>query len=153
LNGLSINFCNLPILKSGLFKSAFKGIEYVDLQANYVETIEPSAFQYLIKLKWLNLNKNGIQALTTRLFKNNPDLTVINLRNNQISSTHLNFFGGLSKLNFISFGKNNFCVKDDVGCQTCEVVEAKLNGKLKACFRGCKTGTDCYSSFFDQDNF
>jgi hypothetical protein len=149
LNGLSINFCNLPILKSGLFKPDFKGIEYLDLLANYVETIEPSAFQYLVKLKWLNLNKNEIQTLTTKLFKNNPDLTFINLKNNQISSVHPNFFDGLSKLNYILFGKRNFCVKDDVGCQTCEVAEAELNGKLRACFRGCKKGTDCYSSFFD----
>jgi hypothetical protein len=77
-------------------------------------------------VKWLNLNKNGIQVLTTKLFKNNPDLAFVNLRNNQISSIHPNFFDGLSKLNFIRFGKNNFCVKDDVGCQTCEVAEAEL---------------------------
>jgi hypothetical protein len=51
LNGLGINKCNLPILKSSLFKPEFQKIQYLSLKSNRIQSIEPNAFQYLNKLK------------------------------------------------------------------------------------------------------
>jgi hypothetical protein len=79
LDGLIILHCNLPTVKSGLFKADFEKIEYLSLQGNKIERIEADAFQYLIKLKWLDLYKNSLKTLSHQIFKNNPDLTYIDL--------------------------------------------------------------------------
>jgi Leucine-rich repeat (LRR) protein len=133
LNGISIVYCNLPALKSGFFKSKLEKIEYLDLKGNQIETIEPGAFQYLIKLKWVLLSTNKLQALSYKLFENNPGLIYMDLRDNQINSIHPNFFDGLQILKLVKLG-GNLCIQSDIGCETCLINQADLQKELKSCF-------------------
>jgi Leucine-rich repeat (LRR) protein len=141
LNGISIVFYNLPALKSGFFKSELEKIEYLDLKGNQIETIEPNAFQHLIKLKWVLLSTNKLQALSHKLFENNPGLIYMDLRNNQINSIHPNFFDGLQKLKLVKLS-GNLCIQSDIGCETCLITEDDLKKELKSCFDNWKNDSD-----------
>jgi hypothetical protein len=146
LNGLMLYGCNLPTLKSGLFKEEFKKIEFLYLAVNEIESIEPEAFQYLVNLKWVTLGDNKIQSLPDQLFKNNPDLTYIDFYGNKINSIHPSFFDGLQKLKLIDFSENVGCINDKIGCETCLITQSELRGKLQGCFDNCSNGTTCLTS-------
>jgi hypothetical protein len=119
-------------VKSGLFKPEFEKIEYLNLLHDSIETIEPEAFQHLVKLQWIRLYNNYLQTLPDRLFENNPDLIYIDLAKNQITSIVSNFFDGLEKLKLVEF-KNNLCIGEDIGCVTCLVTQSDLKEKLQKC--------------------
>jgi Leucine-rich repeat (LRR) protein len=142
LNGLAIYWCNLPTLKSGLFKAELNRIELLDLTQNEIEIIELEAFQYLIHLKWISLWFNKIETLPDRLFGNNPDLIYINLEHNQIISIHPIFFDGLKKLKLVDL-ESNFCIRKEIGCETCEVSQVDLKEELKVCFKNCSKDRSC----------
>jgi hypothetical protein len=74
LNGLRINRYKIGALGNGLFPSAFKRLEYLDLSKNKIKALGFKVFQSLTDLKWLNLNLNGISFLTEGLFFNNLKL-------------------------------------------------------------------------------
>jgi hypothetical protein len=148
LNGLRISFCDLPIVKSGLFKEELQKLEYLDLATNKIESIEPEAFKFLIKLKWIRLGWNKLQTLPYRLFKNNPDIIFINFFNwNKINSIHPNFFDGLQKLKLIDFTLNEGCINGEIGYETCLISQSDLKGKLQGCFDNCSNGTTCQSLY------
>jgi hypothetical protein len=52
----------------------------------------------------------------------------------------------LSLLKFIAFGENNFCVKKDIGCETCLISQADQKKDLQGCFDNCPVDTICLSS-------
>jgi Leucine-rich repeat (LRR) protein len=132
LSGLGISDCKLPTLKSGLFKTEFEKIEYLNLYGNKIELIEPEAFQHLINLKWTRLCDNKIKTLPDRLFNNNPDLIYIDLKYNKITSVHPNFFDGLEKLKLVEFDEN-LCIDAKIGCSTCLITQSDLKAKLQNC--------------------
>jgi hypothetical protein len=134
LNGLGIMHCKLPTLKAHLFKPEFERVEYLNLRANGIELIEPNAFQYLIKLKWISFYNNNLHTLSNRLFENNPDLIYIDLQYNKINSIHPSFFDGLQKLKLVQFEENH-CIKHDIGCETCLIDQAELKEKLRKCHK------------------
>jgi hypothetical protein len=147
LNGLMIGSSDLPIVKSGLFKEELKKLEFLYLALNKIESIEPEAFKFLIKLKWIRLSENNLQSLPYRLFRNNPDLIYISLGWNEINSIHPNFFDGLQKLKLIDFTNNEGCINAEIGCETCLITQSEIRGKLQGCFDNCSNGTTCYSSY------
>jgi hypothetical protein len=151
LNGLGVWDCNLPTLKSGLFRKEFKKIEYLDLERSKIESIEPEAFEYLVKLKWVNLGQNNLRSLPYRIFKNNPDLIYISLSINKIASIHPSFFDGLPNLKLVDFLYGNVCVKIKIGCETCLITQSDLRGKLQACFDNCSNGTTCHTAFLSYE--
>ncbi len=51
---VSSSFCNIPIVKSGLFTVEFQKLEYLNLQASKVQSIEENAFEHLVNLKWIH---------------------------------------------------------------------------------------------------
>jgi hypothetical protein len=138
LSGLGVCDSNLPTVKAGLFKPEFQNLEYLNLYGNKIETIEPNAFQYLIKLWWIRLYDNKIKSLSYRLFKNNPDLKYIDLRENKINSIHPNFFDGLEKLKLIEFTEN-LCIDANIGCSTCLITQSDLKEKLQNCYNSYLT--------------
>jgi Leucine-rich repeat (LRR) protein len=147
LNGLMLEGCDLPIVKSGLFKEELQKIEYLDLAVNKIESIEPEAFEFLIKLKWIRLSSNNLQSLPYRLFENNPDLFYINFNyDNKINSIHPSAFDGLQKLKLIDFTNNKGCINVEIGCETCLISQSEIRGNLQGCFDNCSNGTTCYSS-------
>ncbi len=147
LNGLVLRGCTLQIVKSGLFKEELKRLEFLYLGFNKIESIEPEAFKFLIKLKWIRLYTNNFQSLPYRLFRNNLDLFYIDLGSNKINAIHPNFFDGLQKLKLIDFNENEGCINDKIGCETCLITQSEIRGKLQGCFDNCSNGTTCYSSY------
>lgn len=109
-----------PVLQNNLFTEDFQVIEYVDLSRNNIQTIEPNAFGYLTKLKWIRLYNNIIQSSHFLILKKNPDLIYIDFDNNKIASINPNFFYGLNKLKFVEF-RRNLCIEKYLGCNTCSV--------------------------------
>jgi hypothetical protein len=148
LNGLFITGVNLPTLKSGLFKPELQRIEYLFLDGTF-ETIEPEAFQYLVKLKWIRLGHN-ILSLPQQLFKHNPDLIYIYL-GGRINSIHSSSFDGLNKLKLVDFSRNVGCINTKIGCETCLITQSELRGKLQGCFDNCSNGTACHTSFLSYE--
>jgi hypothetical protein len=145
LTGIHLWSCNLPTVKSGLFKPDFGKLEYLNLHWCNIETIEPEAFQYLIKLQWVRLCNNKIKSLPDRVFANSPDLIYIDLEENKITSIVPNFFDGLEKLQRIDLGEN-LCIDARIGCETCQITQSDLKGKLQACFDICALGTNCHNT-------
>jgi Leucine-rich repeat (LRR) protein len=121
LNGLVINQCNLPTLRTGLFKADFDKIEHWRLESNKIELIQPGVFQNLNRMKWISLDDNNLQTLPHRLFKYNPNLVYISLANNQINSIHPNFFEALHNLKMIDLRGENVCIQKEIGCSTCRI--------------------------------
>ncbi len=146
MNGLYIVGSILPTVKSGFFKPELQRIEYLYLGNNQIVRIQPQAFQYLVKLKWIHLSGNFLKTLPYQLFKNQPDLIYISFQSNQIASIHPNFFAGLNKLKLVEFD-GNVCINDKIGCETCLITQSDLRGKLQGCFDNCSNGTDCHTSY------
>jgi hypothetical protein len=146
LNGLIIQDCNLPTVKSGLFKAELNNIEYLFLESNEIEVIEPKAFEHLNKLIWIVLRLNKIQTLSYRFLKNHPDLKYISLEHNQINAIHPNFFDGLPKLKVIDLVSND-CIHANIGCKNCTITQEDLKSGLKECFDNCKDGSVCNDSY------
>jgi hypothetical protein len=147
INGLILVYCDLPTVKSGLFKAELQKIEFLNLGSNKVESIEPQAFQYLISLKWISLGDNNLQTLPHQIFKNNPDLFYIDLQQNKINSILPNFFDGLHKLKLVDFTEGNLCIDDQIGCKTCLITQSELRGDLQDCFDNCSNDTTCLTSY------
>ncbi len=147
LNGLILYACDLPTLKSDLFKAELNKIQYLWLYKNKIESIEPQAFKFLTKLKWIGLNINKLQTLPYQIFKDNPDLIYISFEGNKINSIHPNFFDGLQKLKLIDFTENEGCINVEIGCETCLITQSEIRGKLQGCFDNCSNGTTCYTSY------
>ncbi len=145
LNGLQIDDTNLPTLKAELFKAELENIKYLFLPWNAIRSIEPSAFQYLTKLKWINLRYNSLQSLPNQIFQNNPDLMYIGLEWNSINSIHPNFFDGLNRLKQIEFRFND-CSQADFGCKECLLTQADIKSHLQGCFDNCAKDGACKST-------
>jgi hypothetical protein len=147
LNGLVVEFSKLPTLKAGLFKPELEKLEYLHIGYNEIEVIEPSAFQYLVKLKFISFYENKLTTLPDRLFENNPDLLFIGLDNNKINSINPNFFDGLDNLKMVKFEFGNRCIRINVGCRTCSDIQSDLKTELKKCFGNfAKDNQDVISS-------
>jgi hypothetical protein len=149
LNGLFLSGVNLPIVKAGLFKAELQRIEYLYLTGT-IESIEPQAFQYLVKLKWILLGSNNLKSLPHQIFKNNPDLIYI-LLGNKLNSIHPTFFDGLNKLKMVDFTRNVGCNNGNIGCETCLITQSDLRGKLQGCFDNCSNGTASLTSNLAQE--
>jgi hypothetical protein len=146
LNGIEIFNCNtFTTVNNGLFTKEFDVLQYVWLDSNKIQTIEPEAFQYLVKLKWISLESNQIQSLPFQIFKNNPELIYISLYNNKINSIDSNLFKNLNKLKFVGLTSGNLCINQDFGCEssTCSVSQPSLNSGLATCFSNCIKDIEC----------
>ncbi len=146
LNGIEIYGCKtFTTVKNGFFTKDFDVLQYVYLDYNKIHTIEPQAFQYLVKLKWISLYGNQIESLPFQIFKHNPELIYISLHGNKINSIDSSFFKNLNKLKFVRLTDNNLCVNKDFGCgsSTCSVSQADLNSGLATCYSNCLNNMDC----------
>jgi hypothetical protein len=148
LHAIVIMGCKLRILKAGLFRAELNRIEYLWLDRNDIEVIEPKAFEHLTKLKYIGLDENKIRTLSYKFFENNPRLFYISLGSNEIDSVHPNFFDGLAELQWVDF-EGNVCTNEIFTCETCQITQEELNSDLQKCYANCKEGTICYDSYLD----
>jgi hypothetical protein len=146
LNGIEIYNCKtFTTVKNRFFSKDFDVLQYVWLPGNKIQTIEPQAFQYLVKLKWISLSNNQIESLPFQIFKNNPELIYIDLRYNKINSIDSDIFKNLNKLKFVQLTGTNLCIAKDFGCSssTCSVSQAVLDSGLATCFSNCLNNMEC----------
>jgi hypothetical protein len=152
LVGLVVQGCDLQTLKTGLFRPELQRIENLALRSNKIEFIEAQAFQYLVKLKWIDVGNNELATLSYQIFGNNPDLIYIRLNSNKIASIYPNFFDRLQKLKLVDFTEQNICINDKIGCETCSVTQSDLKNKLQGCFDNyCGSDTICQNSYRAQE--
>jgi hypothetical protein len=148
LNGIIIGSCgSLTNLKSTLFTKDFERLQYVFIGSSQVKTIEVTAFQNLVNMKWISLSSNQIESLPFQIFRKNPELIYIDLTYNQINSIDSSFFQNLKKLKYVGFANNKLCVNKDFGCysstSSCSVSQADLDVGLATCYSHCLNNMEC----------
>lgn len=101
---VSIEFENLPILKTGTFQN-LSYLRNVHINSNNLEILEPHSFRNVSNLRLINLNFNRIKIVPENVFAN---LTVfkISLRGNSITTLHPNAFYNLSDLEVLDLNSN-----------------------------------------------
>jgi hypothetical protein len=135
-NSLNIHYCDtLTIIKNDLFTKDFNVIQYLHLSFNKIESIEANAFQLLTNLKWIALGDNQMQSLPHQIFRNNPEIIIMWLDGNKITSITPDFFKNLNKLQFVSLLKNQ-CIYGIFGCASgsCLVTQSELDNNLSTCY-------------------
>jgi hypothetical protein len=144
LNGLYFSVCYTPVVKSGLFTVEFQKLEYLHFQAAKVESIEASAFEHLVNLKWISFDHhtNKIQSLPFSVFKSNPNLIYVSFGSNKINSINPNLFKNLDQLKIVDFTGNQ-CVDKKFGCESCSLSQSDLENALSNCFTNCQNDEVC----------
>jgi Leucine-rich repeat (LRR) protein len=140
INGFMIDASNLPILKTGLFTTEFKVIEYLYLGSNEIETIESDAFINMIDLKWINLSSNQIGMIESDIFKKNNKLEFIGLQSNLIKMITPKLLSNLNKLIEVWLN-NNECINFDFGGFSSTL--AIMNDALQNCYKNCLIDDKC----------
>jgi hypothetical protein len=167
LNGLKIEATKIPILKSGLFTSKFKKIEYLELLGIDLETIEVDALKELTELKFFFVggNPETLQSLNYPIFKWNPKLESISVTANNIQRVNPHIFDGLNFLNHINFQyTKNRCYKKNLTCrdrdmrhmchcyrgdkesrrkEICSFNKSDIDSEFATCFANCREDPIC----------
>ncbi|XP_053983037.1 tsukushi isoform X1 [Hylaeus volcanicus] len=86
----------------------YKNLAYLDLSDNFLQTIQPAAFDNLRYLEVLDMSKNGCDDLPSSLFQL-PYLRKVFLYNNKLSDDLFRRVDVQSPLNFLQLSKNRFC--------------------------------------------
>ncbi len=141
LNGFLCSFCNIPIVKSGLFTVEFQKLEYINLQASEVQSIEETAFEHLVNLKWIGFDHNLLKSLPSSIF-NSPNLIYVSFESNQITSINPGLFENLTSLKIVEFTGNQ-CVDQKFGCETCSISQSELNDSFSKCFTNYQHDVVC----------
>jgi Leucine-rich repeat (LRR) protein len=81
-------------------------LEYLDLKSNLINAIDSYSFQKLISLKTLNLNDNMIKFLENNTFDALINLKILRLNNNHINNID-GLFDKTLLLEIINLSKNN----------------------------------------------
>ncbi len=142
LNGLLYSVCTLPVVKSGLFTAEFRKLEYLYFQSANVQSIEASAFEHLINLKWISFDRNQIKSLPFSIFKSNPNLIYVSFGSNQITSINPVLFKNLTNLKIVEFTGNQ-CVDKKFGCESCSLSQSDFENDLSKCFSNCQNDEVC----------
>jgi hypothetical protein len=105
LNGLRFRSSNIPILRN-IFTVELKMIQYLDLNSNKIQNLEPHVFDELVELKWISLSGNEIEEILHPIFAKNKKLEFADLSCNKIRSLHPNIFEYLPRLDKVWFSEN-----------------------------------------------
>lgn len=133
LNGFSIKSSNIPVLKEDLFTRSFNRIRYLNLEENGIKEIEEESFHFLPELIWIALNNNKIRSLSKNFFLSNRRLEYINFENNRIKIITSTLFENLANLKLVNL-KRNKCVTRNIGCKHCSFNKTRLHGFLETCY-------------------
>jgi flavodoxin len=47
--------------------------------------------------------------------------------------------------------RDNRCTREKIGCETCLIVQADLQNKLKKCFDNCADGSECHTNYAESE--
>ncbi len=145
MNILSIYYSYIPFLSNSYFPPEFDKIEYLDLKFNQIEKIESLAFQYLWKLKWIDLSGNLFKSLVDPTFFYNFKLQTILFVDGYIEMISPKFFESLKNLKVIDLRKNK-CANETIISKNNSSV-TKIN--LPLCYSNCKADQDCATKSVD----
>ena len=82
-------------------------LQYLNLNYNLIEFIQPNAFQRFKNLTILNLSYNFIQIIKKNYFSRLQNLKMLNLWHNYLNEIEHNSFIGLKRLQYLNLGRNN----------------------------------------------
>jgi Leucine-rich repeat (LRR) protein len=141
LNGLQIDESTIPILKNELFTTECEKIEFLDLDYNEIEVIEPLAFRHLMNLKWVGLDGNLVKSLNDQIFAFNIHLTSISFWLNNIEMINKKLFIYLNELKVVDL-EDNECADNYINCAS-DYCIPYINEKFQRCFQNCGSNEKC----------
>jgi Leucine-rich repeat (LRR) protein len=95
------------MLSRNLFSLDSETLVKLELTKNTISSIEPDAFDDLIRLKELQLDLNRIERLDENLLKNLLNLEVFSASENNLTAIEKNFFERNTKMKQIRLNRNN----------------------------------------------
>ncbi|PSN37590.1 hypothetical protein C0J52_14527 [Blattella germanica] len=126
LSKLNIENCLVREIIPGAFNGLGE-LHQLYLGGNNLKTLDGKCFDGLPNLMFLKIS-HGINSLPGNLFKVMPNLTHLNLDNNNLSNLHLNVTKDLKKLQVLSLEKNKIQIlyNNMFSCLT-NLIELKLD--------------------------
>lgn len=104
LRMINLSYCQINELNGRLFANK-PNLTHLNLSINYIE-LKNDSFEYLTKLKELDLSCNRMELLSDFVFTKLGELERLNLEFNRISELGLRGFSGLKKLKWLNLSKN-----------------------------------------------
>ncbi len=141
LNGLSVTQSSIPTLKNELFTSECENIEYLSLGYNEIVVIEPFAFKFLKKLKWIGLHGNYMRSLNDQIFAYNIRLIYVSFWLGSTEIVNRKLFSYLTDLRLLDFRKNR-CADVGLDCSSLYCI-SEIDQRLKPCFDNCESNEKC----------
>ena len=92
-----------------------KGIRLFDLRKNYIEELNPFAFDDMMNLRSIHLQNNLLRMIKEKDFKDPVNLVYLYLNFNQIDYIHANAFMNLGKLAYLHLDHNQLSTGDFLG--------------------------------------
>jgi Leucine-rich repeat (LRR) protein len=126
--------------KNAFADSINKFLERIYLNDNKIAVINPNSFNYLLKLRYLNLKNNLIVYLPEDAFSGNYQLEEIILENNRINVIESNAFNILPKLQYLTLSNNKLTeVSENMFTDVNNSLDIRLNNnkisKIKSIFK------------------
>nr|XP_023021447.1 toll-like receptor 3 [Leptinotarsa decemlineata] len=103
---ISISRNRLKSLGKNNCSNSSSRVIYCDLSYNLISDLFPYTFEYVNKLKILNLEHNNISSLPIGIFSHMPDLIKLNLSNNNLKQFHHGTFENLQNLQILDISNN-----------------------------------------------
>jgi Leucine-rich repeat (LRR) protein len=88
------------------FDFRLRGLDYLDLSQNQIETIEKGSLRHLVNLRTLNLAINRISSLDNHMFASSLMIRNLNLCRNYLEFIQENLFKDLAKFESLDIGHN-----------------------------------------------
>ncbi len=95
----------LRVIESSTFRG-LAALQKLDLQNNYITTIEDGAFVHLSKLEVLDLSMNSLKTVGSRTFAGLESLVKLKLTDNNVRTVEAGAFEGLPRLSKLDLSSN-----------------------------------------------
>ena len=113
---LNLDNNNLTSIQSRAFSKLTK-LQVLNLNHNFIEKVEPFAFEGLDSIIKIGMRKNQIRVLADKSFANVPSLTNLSLAYNKIENISTDVFDGTSGIIELVLDGNKFLTVPFVGYQ------------------------------------
>jgi hypothetical protein len=113
LNGFSILGTPIPIFKYDLFKGDFQMIQHLLLVNCQITEVQEDAFIDLPNLFWISLGDNQLTEMRYKIFHSNVKLQYIDLTGNRIDAVHPDLLRNLPDLKYCRLDKDLFAGRSE----------------------------------------